>query len=255
MTGPGDDADEVVFDGPASAIAAAVATLADWDFCMVGGLAVMVRVGGEHRATTDLDAVFDNDTETPTTASLVRAGIAVDAAAIQRVTVGGVNLDVIDTFALPDDPDALPDSPKDRLFVTAHRWAYETATACRLSSNGTRFEARVASAAALVATKVHALRWATANRRTTKRSSDLYDLYRLADLPSASVAAPLRRAPWDLARQVADALSEDLTDLGQAAALLRSSPSPNIAGVDPDDFGDVIGSLIDAIGSTADLGD
>jgi len=254
MNGLG-DAPDVVFDGPASAMAAAVATLADWDFCMVGGLAVMVRVGGEHRATTDLDVVFDNETDTPTTASLVRAGVAVDAAGVQRVTVGGVSLDVIDTFALPDDLDALPESPKDRLFVTAHRWAYETATTCRLISNQTRFEARVASAAALVTTKAHALRWATANRRATKRSSDLYDLYRLADVLPASVVEPLRGAPWNLARQVADALSEDLADLGQAAALLRSSPSPNIAAVEPNDFGDVVGDLIEALVSSPNHGD
>lgn len=251
MTDPG-DAPHVVFDGPASAIAAAVAILAEWDFCMVGGLAVMVRVGGEHRATTDLDAVFDNDTDVPTTASLVRAGVAVDATAIQRVTVGGVNLDVIDTFALPENTDALPENPKDRLFVTAHRWAYETATTCRLSSNRIPFEARVASAAALVATKAHALRWATANRRATKRTSDLYDLYRLAELPATNVIDPLRLAPWELASQVAGALSEDLADLGQAAALLRSSPSPNIAALDPNDFIDVVGDLIEALGSPPD---
>ena len=68
------DAPEVELDGPASTIAAAVATLAESHFCMVGGLAVMVRAGGEHRATTDLDAVFDNGTDIPTTTSLIRAG-------------------------------------------------------------------------------------------------------------------------------------------------------------------------------------
>lgn len=112
----------------------------------------------------------------------------------------------------------------------------------------------MASASALIATKAHALRWATPNRRATKRTSDLYDLYRLAEPYPVSVVGPLRHAPWNLARQVADALSEDLADLGQAAALLRSSQSPNIAALNADDFVDVVAELIEAIGSSLDLG-
>jgi len=34
---------------------------------VIGGLAVMCRVGGDHRPTLDVDSAFDNDTQTPTT--------------------------------------------------------------------------------------------------------------------------------------------------------------------------------------------
>lgn len=48
-----------------------------------------------------------------------------------RVIVLETDVDVIDTFALPDLAD-LPADPKDRLFVRAHHYAFETATAVRL---------------------------------------------------------------------------------------------------------------------------
>ena len=47
-------------------------------FALVGGLAVMARIGTEHRATEDLDGVFDNPSDVPTTAQLVAEGAGVD---------------------------------------------------------------------------------------------------------------------------------------------------------------------------------
>lgn len=59
MTGPGEN-EVVSLSGPADDLLAAVAQLKGYDFALVGGLAVMVRLGGAHRVTRDLDSVFDS---------------------------------------------------------------------------------------------------------------------------------------------------------------------------------------------------
>lgn len=155
------------------------------------------------------------------------------------------DVDVIDTFALPDLTADLPDDPKDRLFVCAHRYAFETATAVRLRAGTDSAEVKVAVAPALIATKAHALRFATARRRATKRSSDLYDLYRLAASHLPEITVGLDAARWDLRGQVADALAADLADVEQALAVLRTAPT--LAPVDGDDFLEVTTELLDRL--------
>lgn len=236
----------IELEGAARALVAAVVHLASYDFALIGGLAVMVRLQEAHRVTSDLDGVFDNPTDVPTTAVLIAAGIARDAPAPQRVIVLDTDVDVIDTFALPDLAD-LPDDPKDRLFVCAHRYAFETATAVRLRAGTDSADVRIAVPPALIATKAHALRFATARRRATKRSSDLYDLYRLAAGHLPEIAGGLAAARWDLRDQVADALAADLADVEQALAVLRASPG--LTPVDDDDFLDVIAELLDQLRS------
>ena len=237
----------IELEGDARALVAAVIRLAGYDFALIGGLAVMVRLQEAHRVTGDLDGVFDNPTDVPTTVALIAAGIARDAPAPQRVIVQDTDVDVIDTFALPDLPADLPDEPKDRLFVCAHRYAFETATAVRLRAGTDSAEVKVAVPPALIATKAHALRFATARRRATKRSSDLYDLYRLAATHRPEIAAGLTAARWDLRGQVADALAADLADVEQALAVLRAAPT--LAPVDNDDFLDVITDLLNGLSS------
>lgn len=235
---PGDIVPSVHLVGSATAdLVTALVRLDEFDFALVGGLAVMARVGSAHRATNDLDGVFDNPDD-DTTAVLVRAGVAENDPAIQRVRIDGTKIDIIDTTALPTDPDELPDDPKGRLFVCAHRWAYESASPVQLISDRHEATVRIAIPDALIATKSHALRWATSQRRSTKRVGDLHDLYRLATLPDIGTA--LEAAPWHLASQVAHALAEDLGAGAQAAALLRSSPATDIANTDPHDFIDTV---------------
>lgn len=41
---------------------------------IIGGLAVMSRVGGEHRPTLDIDSAFNNDTDTTTCPTNRRTG-------------------------------------------------------------------------------------------------------------------------------------------------------------------------------------
>lgn len=232
----------IELEGEASSLVAAVIHLAEYDFALVGGLAVMIRLNEAHRVTLDLDGVFDNSSDVPTTATLVAAGVAEEALPPQRVVVMGTDVDVIDTSELPADADELPDDPKGRLFVCAHRYAYETAVPVLLRSGPTSAVVRVATPAALIATKAHALRYASSQRRATKRSSDLHDLYRLAAVAGPEIAESLATAPWDLRKQVGAALAGDVADLEQALALLRRSAVGR--SIDGDDFTDVISDLL-----------
>jgi hypothetical protein len=89
------------------------------------------------------------------------------------VLVGDAVIDVIDTFAI-DAADLPDDDPKGRLFVCAHRYAFETATAVTFVGDTETATVRVATVDALIATKTHALRYASTQRRMVKRSSDLF---------------------------------------------------------------------------------
>jgi hypothetical protein len=235
--------DDVRLLGPAAArLVAAVARLEGRDFALVGGLAAMVRIGSAHRATADVDSVFDNPDDPPTTVLLIRSGIAERTAAVQRVVIDGTTVDVIDTEPLPTDVAALPESPHDRLFVCAHRFAYETATPVRVVADGGEATIAVATPAALVAMKAHALAFGSRQRRATKRVSDLHDLYRLVER-HPRCGAELAGAPWQLGAQVLAALRADL-DIGQDAALLRASPVPELASVTADDLAEAVDDIV-----------
>lgn len=216
-----------------------IARLAPAGPVIIGGLAVMSRVGGEHRPTLDIDSAFNNETDTPTTTVLVADGIATDEDAIQRVRIDDALLDVIDTF--PIEPDDLPDDPKDRLFVCAHRYAYETATPVDFVGDTNRVTVRVATVEGLIATKSHALRFGRPGRRRLKRASDLYDVVRLT---TASTADLLVGSPWDLRNQVRAALAADLADLPAASAVLQGSAVQAIRDISPDLLELVIGLLL-----------
>jgi len=238
--------DVVALRGSAmDAFIASIARLAPSGPVVIGGLAVMCRVGGEHRPTLDVDGAFDNDTDIPTTQLLVDQGIAVPGDAGQRVMVGSAVIDVIDTFAI-DAADLPDDDPKSRLFVCAHRYAFETATAVTFVGDTETATVRVATVDALISMKTHALRYASTQRRMVKRSSDLFDLFLLALTTRA--ATVLDNAPWDLRGQCRSALAADLEDIEAAAAVLRRSPVPAINSVDADTLTSVVADLLDRLG-------
>ncbi|MCB0977128.1 MAG: hypothetical protein KDB02_06675 [Acidimicrobiales bacterium] len=158
---------------------------------LIGGLAVMCRVGTPHRATVDLDALARG-----------LAGVHVDLAALAVSAPGGgqytfdgdLELDVIDVS--PDPVDALvselgwPDVQLSdlELNVVAHCWAHDTATPLDLVAadelDGTRLAAApgryVASALGLVTMKSTTVPL-RASAKPEKRASDLYDLGRLIE--------------------------------------------------------------------------
>lgn len=192
--------------------------LANFDPVVVGGLAVMCRLGVEHRVTLDVDSTFDRPNDPPTTAVLVAEGVATGSAAAQRVIINGTVVDVIDTFAISDEE--LPDEPKDRLFVCAHRYAWETGDVVTFVGDSASAAVSVATIDALFAMKAHALRFGSRDRRRRKRASDLQDLLLLSQVTHGPILA---HAPWGLREQVHDALTADLRDVESVSAILKVS--------------------------------
>lgn len=179
---------------------------------LIGGLAVMVRVGSPHRATVDLDALARDP---HLHAQLARLALTADGGG-QYTFPGDMDLDVIDVAGvkvdqLLDDLAALDDgAPLTdlELNVVAHTWAHDTASALDLAAADdasgeilARADARlVASTAGLVAMKATtvALR---ASSKPEKRASDLYDLGRLL-IDGGLHRGELRSLPGPLAEAV-----------------------------------------------------
>ncbi len=156
---------------------------------LIGGLAVLCRVGVPHRSTVDLDAVTRD-----------LAGIHADIARLavtapgggQYTFAGNFDLDVIDVA--PEASSTLiaeltaHDEPLGDLDlnVIAHTWAFETATSLGLEvvEEGSgevlaRAENRlVATSTGLVVMKVTTVPLRSSSK-PEKRASDLYDLGRL----------------------------------------------------------------------------
>ncbi|MCB1029690.1 MAG: nucleotidyl transferase AbiEii/AbiGii toxin family protein [Acidimicrobiales bacterium] len=155
---------------------------------LIGGLAVMCRVGSPHRTTIDLDAVArDLDSFHPLLAHLA----VTSAGGGQYRFEGDLDLDVIDIAPLGVDElsRALIDDgePTDlEINVLAHTWAHDTATPLDIvavdEQDGTRLASAkdrlVASPAGLIAMKAMTVPL-RASSRPEKRASDLYDLGRL----------------------------------------------------------------------------
>jgi hypothetical protein len=158
---------------------------------LIGGLAVMCRVGTPHRATVDLDAVARDLAGV----HIGLAELAVSATGGGQYTFAGdLELDVIDVSADPVEalvaelgwPEVeLSDL---ELNVVAHTWAHDTATELDLvavdEATGARLAAApgrlVASALGLVAMKATTVSL-RASSKPEKRASDLYDLGRLVE--------------------------------------------------------------------------
>lgn len=102
---------------------------------LIGGLAVTMRVsaaGAAHRATVDIDLVtLDAEPEA------VQVLSDAHATPKQSLTIGEVKVDVIATSPVTDlDLEGLDD--QNRLFVAAHRWAFESGHPARMTTSGTQ---------------------------------------------------------------------------------------------------------------------
>lgn len=183
-------------------VAVATRLCRDHRAVLVGGLAVLHRLGTAHRATVDVDTVTDG----PIT---VVSGTVID----------GYPVDVIDTYAV--DAASLPDDATSRLFVVAHRWAFDTGE----DLDGMR----VATVAALVATKAAAL--ANPRRSAAKRESDTFDLWRLLE-----TEPDMHGAPFDLDQLVDAVIAAHFIDGALRASNLIRLASPIREQVDPDDI-------------------
>ncbi len=155
---------------------------------LIGGLAVMCRVGAPHRATVDIDALARNMDDMHELLS----HLAVTATDGHRYSFAGdMSLDVIEVS--PDPADELAAYLVDRgplsdleVNAIAHVWAHDTASildvvavdelsGTRLARAGGRL---VATTPGLVAMKASTV-GLRASSKPEKRASDLYDLGRL----------------------------------------------------------------------------
>jgi hypothetical protein len=219
-------------------------------YAVIGGLAVSCRLAQAHRATGDVDTLVE--TTSPTALQRITAAVGHRDPDSGTLTVDGVTVDVIDTEAITsDDLDGI-DGP-DRLFVAGHRYALESATVATVVA-GTATDAPSASfplatPAGLIGTKVHALQ-TRPDRNSPKRSTDLYDIYRLTAAHHDAIVVALRDAPFDLGQLVIGALHETvLDDPTRAVRPLRLADDVALNTLTADDLVDVLGHLADDLAS------
>ncbi len=172
------------------------------DLRLIGGLAVMVRVGTPHRTTVDLDTVARHlDLHH---VALSRMALTAEAGG-QYTFVGDLDLDVIDVAPvsaaeLAGQLVAGGEPVSDlELNALAHTWAHDTATPLDIiavdEANGevlaTADDRLVATTTGIVVMKASTIPL-RASSRPEKRASDLYDLGRLlvaGDLQHPNFAA------------------------------------------------------------------
>jgi len=143
----------------------------DTPHALIGGLAVMARLGERHRATVDVDAVYlGGDGVDDLRAILVAEG-AVSTGS--HLSYGGVTIDPIEVGDIVDGE--LPDDPVQRSFVLAHKWALDSATPVRLEvvSSVHSAIAPTASTPALLAMKLSCF-WADGQRAANTSARPIY---------------------------------------------------------------------------------
>lgn len=168
---------------------------------VVGGLAVISHLSHLHRVTMDVDAVVWMDS--PEVLDLLVTGGAARLTNGARLPSGHL-VDLITVGAY--DPADLPTEALDRMFILAHRWAYDTARETHITAYGARTGLPKASATAWLATPgaLAAMKLQSIPRRAGptihKRASDAYDLFRLIDHceRKGTVSRQLATAPSDL---------------------------------------------------------
>ena len=178
---------------------------------VIGGLAVICRLQRAHRATGDVDTATDGLDSLSLIARI--PGASLDG---KDITIDGVTVQVIDTYELDDHvTDIEPET--NQLFVVSHRYAYETAEPVRVIAGGNVDEMlEIATPAALLATKAHALE---DRHEPRKRASDTTDIIGLLDTNEDQIIEALLAAPHNLGALVARSIRRTL--IGDAARRAR----------------------------------
>jgi hypothetical protein len=149
---------------------------------VIGGLAVLSRLGTAYRATNDLDTASRRAYGEPTQLDVLlqHDGVTASGPAGVRIPTpaGPVQVDIIEVSdaELSD----LPEDETDRLAVLSHAWAIETASPVRIRVGGSLAEraevvVRVAEPGPLIAMKLQSIM----NRTRAKERTDLLDIVRL----------------------------------------------------------------------------
>lgn len=150
---------------------------------VIGGLAVLCRLGTAYRATSDLDTANRRAAGEPAQLDVLLQHDGVTQAGPAGVWIptpaGMVQVDVIEVSDA--ELSHLPDDETDRLAVLSHAWAIQTATPMRIHaaspSDGASTEVvvRVAEPGSLIAMKLQSVM----NRPVDKERTDLLDIVRL----------------------------------------------------------------------------
>lgn len=224
---------------------------------LIGGLAVMCRVGSPHRTTVDLDAVARDLSGLHDSI----AGMAVTASGGGQYRFeGALDLDVIDVAPQPIDTlvaqllDAGETLTDLELNVVSLTWAHDGATALDVvavdeETGEPMAEARgrqVTTTSGLVAMKVTAVPL-RASTRPEKRASDLYDLARLllARGPEPATLDGMPQVLADVVRARLDAWFVDEAGRDRTFREVRRFDEP---AVDLDDVADAVSDLADGTG-------
>ena len=125
------------------------------------------------------------------------------------IIIDGVIVQVIDTYELDDDVNGI-EPETNRLFLVSHRYAYETAEPVRVIAGDSADEIlEIATPAALLATKAHALE---ARHEPRKRASDTTDIIGLLDTNEDQIIEALLGVPHSLGVLVARSIRRSLID-------------------------------------------
>jgi hypothetical protein len=161
---------------------------------VIGGLAVLCRLGVAYRATSDLDTANHRIGGEPAQIDVLLQQDGVTRAGPAGVWIptpaGEVQVDVIEVTDA--ELIQLPDDETDRLAVLSHSWAIETATPVRIrvanpSEDDAEVIVRVSEPGPLIAMKLQSIM----NRPREKERTDLLDIVRLT---LDQTAGPLVRA-------------------------------------------------------------
>jgi hypothetical protein len=188
-------------------------------FALIGGLAVIARLGQPHRATNDIDAVSDD--QDGLFDALVSDGLARRGDTV--MLDADLGLDVIDVSE--GDPDYLP--------YATHRFAFDTRTAVELvvrpRDGGLVVSATVpvARPSALVAVKLGVSEGVGRQRDPRKVGSDAFDVARLLQRfgPDALADELVPLADEGLVGRIAELAERHLVEQVDltVAAIIRSS--------------------------------
>ena len=174
------------------------------DWVLIGGVAVVLRVGGTHRATVDIDTLVRDSNRL---VELLLGGGGEQRAAHKLIVPIATQLDIMAVGVVPERSSV---EPSEYVFALAREWAFTTATmeSVEVQSEGSRVVAsasmRIATTAALIALKSVSLPRRADTNNPAKATSDTIDLLALIETESVdAIAAALAHAPPALRRWAA----------------------------------------------------
>ena len=202
------------------------------DWVLIGGVAVVLRVGCTHRATVDIDTLVRDSNRL---VELLLGGGGEQRAAHKLIVPIATQLDVMAVGSVPDRSSV---EPSEYVFALAREWAFVTATmqSVEVLNEGSRVVAlasiRIATTAALFALKSVSLPRRADSNNPAKATSDTIDLLALIETESVEdIAAGLADAPPALRQWVAATCERVfVTDRRYTEARLRVARQPINAG-------------------------